>query len=191
MAIGREPNTAELNLPVTGVEVNKAGYIPTDDFQNTNIDGVYAVGDVTGRAALTPVAIGAARRLADRLFDNQPDRKLDYENIATVVFSHPPIGTVGLSEDEARTQHGDAVKVYTSRFTPMYHALTEHKTQTAMKLVCVGAQEKVVGIHMIGLGADEMMQGFAVALRMGATKKDLDDTVAIHPSSAEEFVTMR
>ena len=190
-AIGREPNTADLNLPVTGVNIDKAGYIPTDDFQNTNVAGVYAVGDVTGRAALTPVAIGAARRLADRLFDNQPDRKLDYENIATVVFSHPPIGTVGLSEDEACAQHGDGVKVYTSRFTPMYHALTEHKTQTAMKLVCVGAQEKVVGIHMIGLGADEMMQGFAVALRMGATKKDLDDTVAIHPSSAEEFVTMR
>jgi len=190
-AIGREPNTADLNLPVTGVNIDKAGYIPTDDFQHTNVAGVYAVGDVTGRAALTPVAIGAARRLADRLFDNQPDRKLDYENIATVVFSHPPIGTVGLSEDEACAQHGDGVKVYTSRFTPMYHALTEHKTQTAMKLVCVGAQEKVVGIHMIGLGADEMMQGFAVALRMGATKKDLDDTVAIHPSSAEEFVTMR
>jgi glutathione reductase (NADPH) len=190
-AIGREPNTAELNLPVTGVEVDKAGYIPTDEYQNTNVAGVYAVGDVTGRAALTPVAIAAARRLADRLFNNQAERKLDYENIATVVFSHPPIGTVGLSEDEARVQHGDAVKVYTSRFTPMYHALTEHKTQTAMKLVCVGAQEKVVGIHIIGLGADEMLQGFAVALRMGATKKDLDDTVAIHPSSAEEFVTMR
>lgn len=190
-AIGREPNTAELNLPVTGVDVDKAGYIPTDEFQNTNIAGVYAVGDITGRAALTPVAIGAARRLADRLFNNQAERKLDYENIPTVVFSHPPIGTVGLSEDEARAQHGDAVKVYTSRFTPMYHALTEHKTQTAMKLVCVGAQEKVVGIHIIGLGADEMLQGFAVALRMGATKKDLDDTVAIHPSSAEELVTMR
>ena len=190
-AIGREPNTSELNLAVTGVEEDKRGYIPTDDFQNTNVEGVYAVGDVTGRAALTPVAIGAARRLADRIFDNQPDRKLDYENIATVVFSHPPIGTVGLTEDEARKQHGDAVKVYTSRFTPMYHALTKHKTQTAMKLICVGASEKVVGVHMIGLGADEMMQGFAVALRMGATKKDLDDTVAIHPSSAEEFVTMR
>lgn len=190
-AIGREPNTAALNLAVTGIEVDKAGYIPTDDFQNTNVAGVYAVGDVTGRAALTPVAIGAARRLADRLFDKQTERKLDYANIPTVVFSHPPIGTVGLSEDEAREQHGDAVKVYSTRFTPMYHALTEHKTQTAMKLVCVGAQEKVVGIHIIGLGADEMLQGFAVALRMGATKKDLDDTVAIHPSSAEELVTMR
>jgi len=190
-AIGREPLTAQLNLSAAGVEMDKRGYIPTDAFQNTNVEGVYAVGDVTGQAALTPVAIAAARRLSDRLFDNQSDRKLDYTDIPTVVFSHPPIGTVGISEEQARKEHGDAVKVYTSSFTPMYHALTEHKTQTAMKLVCVGAQEKVVGIHMIGLGADEMMQGFAVALKMGATKKELDDTVAIHPSSAEEFVTMR
>jgi len=190
-AIGREPLTADLNLAAAGVEMDGRGYIPADEFQNTNVDNIYAVGDVTGQAALTPVAIAAARRLADRLFDNQTDRKLDYTDIPTVVFSHPPIGTVGLSEEQAREQHGDAVKVYTSQFTPMYNALTEHKTQTAMKLVCVGAQEKVVGIHLIGLGADEMLQGFAVALKMGATKKDLDDTVAIHPSSAEEFVTMR
>jgi glutathione reductase (NADPH) len=119
------------------------------------------------------------------------DRKLDYSNIPTVVFSHPPIGTVGMSEDQARAEHGGAVKVYSSRFTPMYHAFTRHSSKTALKLVCVGAQEKVVGIHIIGIGADEMLQGFAVALRMGATKKDLDDTVAIHPSSAEELVTMR
>ena len=190
-AVGREPLTADLNLAAAGVYMDKRGYIPADAFQNTNVAGIYSVGDVTGQAALTPVAIAAARRLADRLFDNQPDRKLDYTDIPTVVFSHPPIGTVGISEEQARAEHGDAVKVYTSSFTPMYNALTEHKTQTAMKLVCVGAQEKVVGVHMIGLGADEMMQGFAVALKMGATKKDLDDTVAIHPSSAEEFVTMR
>ena len=190
-AIGREPLTADLNLSAAGVATDDRGYIPTDAFQNTNVENIYAVGDVTGQAALTPVAIAAARRLSDRLFDNQADRKLDYSDIPTVVFSHPPIGTVGLSEAQAREEHGDAVKVYTSQFTPMYHALTDHKTQTAMKLVCVGAQEKVVGIHIIGLGADEMLQGFAVALKMGATKKDLDDTVAIHPSSAEEFVTMR
>ena len=190
-AIGREPLTADLALSAAGVEVDSRGYIPTDEFQNTNVSNIYAVGDVTGRAALTPVAIAAGRRLADRIFDNQADRKLDYTDIPTVVFSHPPIGTVGLSEEQARKEHGEAVKVYTSQFTPMYNALTEHKTQTAMKLVCVGAQEKVVGIHIIGLGADEMLQGFAVALKMGATKKDLDDTVAIHPSSAEEFVTMR
>ncbi len=190
-AIGREPLTADLNLSAAGVEMDKRGYIPTDEYQNTNVSNIYAVGDVTGQAALTPVAIAAARRLSDRLFDNQPDRKLDYTDIPTVVFSHPPIGTVGLSEEQARKEHGEAVKVYTSQFTPMYNALTEHKTQTAMKLVCVGAQEKVVGIHIIGLGADEMLQGFAVALKMGATKRDLDETVAIHPSSAEEFVTMR
>jgi len=190
-AIGREPLTGDLNLDAAGVEMDERGYVPADAFQNTNVEGIYSVGDVTGQAALTPVAIAAARRLSDRLYDNQPDRKLDYTDIPTVVFSHPPIGTVGVSEEQARKEHGDAVKVYTSSFTPMYNALTDHKTQTAMKLVCVGAQEKVVGVHMIGLGADEMMQGFAVALKMGATKKDLDDTVAIHPSSAEEFVTMR
>ncbi len=190
-AIGREPNTADLNLDSAGVEMNEHGYIPTDEFQNTNVEGVYALGDATGRAQLTPVAIAAARRLGDRLFNNQPERRLDYENIATVVFSHPPIGTVGLSEEQAREIHGEAVKVYTSRFTPMYYAPSKHKVQTAMKLVCVGAREKVVGIHIIGDGADEMLQGFAVALKMGATKADLDNTVAIHPTSSEELVTMR
>ena len=191
MAIGREPLTADLNLEAAGVKTDERGYIPTDEFQETGVEGVYALGDVTGRAQLTPVAIAAARRLGDRLFNNQPERRLAYENIPTVMFSHPPIGTVGLTEEEARQEHGDAVKVYQTRFTPMYNALTPHKTNTAMKLVCVGAQEKVVGIHMIGHGVDEMLQGFAVALRMGATKKDLDDTVAIHPTSAEELVTMR
>jgi glutathione reductase (NADPH) len=190
-AIGREPLTADLNLDAAGVEINEAGYIPTDEFQNTNVPGVYAVGDATGRAQLTPVAIAAARRLGDRLFNNQPERRLEYENIPTVMFSHPPIGTVGLTEGEARDLHGEAVKVYQTRFTPMYNAITAHKTKTAMKLVCIGAQEKVVGIHMIGHGVDEMLQGFAVALKMGATKKQFDDTVAIHPTSSEELVTMR
>ncbi len=190
-AIGRSPNTAELNLEAAGVNCDENGFIPCDEFQNTNVEGVYSVGDVTGRAQLTPVAIAAARRLGDRLFNNQPERRLEYENIPTVMFSHPPIGTVGLTEDEAREIHGDAVKVYQTRFTPMYHALTAHKTKTAMKLVCVGAQEKVVGIHMIGHGVDEMLQGFAVALKMGATKKELDNTVAIHPTSSEELVTLR
>jgi glutathione reductase (NADPH) len=190
-AIGRAPNTAELNLEAAGVAMDEHGFIPTDAFQNTNVPGLYAVGDATGRAQLTPVAIAAARRLGDRLFNNQPERHLDYENIPTVMFSHPPIGTVGLTEDEARERHGDAVKVYQTRFTPMYHALTDHKSKTAMKLVCVGAQERIVGIHMIGHGVDEMLQGFAVALKMGATKKQFDDTVAIHPTSSEELVTMR
>ncbi len=191
-AIGRTPNTAELNLEAAGVAVDEGGYICTDLFQNTRVPGVYAVGDATGRAQLTPVAIAAARRLCDRLFNNQPERRLDYDNIPTVIFSHPPIGSVGLSEEEAQEIHGvESVKVYTTRFTPMYHALTEHKSRTAMKLVCVGAQEKVVGCHVIGRGADEMLQGFAVAIKLGATKQDFDNTVAIHPTSSEELVTMR
>ena len=190
-AIGRRPRTAGLGLEQAGVALDDDGFIPTDTYQNTNVEGVYALGDVTGRAALTPVAIAAGRRLADRLFDDQPERHLDYGLIPTVIFSHPPIGTVGLSEDQARAQHGDAVKVFQTRFTAMYHALSPHPLPTAMKLVCVGAEQKIVGCHVIGPGADEMLQGFAVAIRMGATKRDFDDTVAIHPTSAEELVTMR
>ena len=191
-AVGRLPNTEGLNLAAAGVELDPRGYIGVDDFQNTSAPGVYAVGDVIGRVALTPVAIAAARRLADRLFGHQPDRRLSYENVPTVVFSHPPIATVGLSEEAARASHGDAaVKVYQTRFTPMYHAFTGRKPKTAMKLVTVGAQERIVGVHIVGHGADEMLQGFAVAMRMGATKRDFDDTVAIHPSSAEELVTLR
>lgn len=190
-AIGRKPNTENLNLAAAGVEMDERGYIPTDEYQNTNVQGIYAVGDVTGRAQLTPVAIAAARRLGDRLFNHQVNRKLEYENIPTVMFSHPPIGTVGLTEEEARKQHGEAVKVYQTRFTAMAHAFTKHQPSTAMKLVTVGAQEKVVGVHVIGQGADEMMQGFAVAVKMGATKADFDNTVAIHPTSAEELVTLR
>ena len=190
-AIGRYPLTQDLNLQAAGVVVDDKGYIPTDKFQQTNLEAVYAIGDVTGQAQLTPVAIAAGRRLSDRLFGGMTDRHLVYENIPTVVFSHPPIGTVGLTESVARDRHGDSVKVYQTRFTAMYNALTERKQKTAMKLVTVGAQEKVVGCHVIGPGADEMLQGFAVAIRMGASKQDLDDTVAIHPTSAEELVTMR
>lgn len=190
-AVGRAPKTQDLNLAAAGIEVTEGGYILTDEYQNTNVPGVYAVGDVTGRAQLTPVAIAAARRLSDRLFNNMPERKLDYGNIPTVMFSHPPLGTVGLTEEEARAQHGDAVKIYQTSFTAMYHALSPHKQRTAMKLVCVGAEEKIVGCHIIGSGADEMLQGFAVAIKMGARKRDFDNTVAIHPTSAEELVTMR
>ncbi len=190
-AIGRAPNTAQLDLNAAGVDHDDQGYIPTDEFQNTNVDGIYAVGDVTGRAQLTPVAIAAARRLSDRLFNNMPERRLEYENVPTVMFSHPPIGTVGLTEEEARKIHGDAVKVYQTRFTAMYHSVAAEEQCTAMKLVCIGADEKVVGVHIIGMGADEMLQGFAVAVKMGATKKQFDDTVAIHPTSSEELVTMR
>ena len=190
-AVGRGANSQGLDLAVAGVESLANGLIPVDEFQNTNIPGVYAIGDVTGKAALTPVAISAGRRLAERLFNGQATAKADYANVPSVVFSHPPIATIGMSETQARDQFGDGVTVYQTEFTPMRHALTEHAASTAMKLVCAGAEERLVGIHIIGSGADEMLQGFAVALKMGARKQDLDKTMAIHPTSAEELVTMK
>ncbi|WP_421081294.1 glutathione-disulfide reductase [Serratia fonticola] len=191
-AIGREPATDNLNLAVTGVKTNAKGYIEVDKFQNTNVKGIYAVGDNTGAVELTPVAVAAGRRLSERLFNNKPDEHLDYSNIATVVFSHPPIGTIGLTEPQAKEQFGeDKVKVYKSSFTAMYSAVTQHRQPCRMKLVCVGEEEKIVGLHGIGFGMDEILQGFAVAIKMGAAKKDFDNTVAIHPTAAEEFVTMR
>lgn len=190
-AIGRTPSTGGLGLQLLGIELSETGHIPVDAFQNSAVAGVYAVGDVTGRFELTPVAIAAGRRLAERLFGGQPEAKVDYFDIPSVVFSHPPIGTVGLSEAEARLQYGDAVKTYQARFTNMYYALTEHKPKTSIKLVTVGAEERVVGLHVLGLGADELLQGFAVALRMGATKRDFDRTMAIHPTAAEEIVTLK
>ena len=190
-AVGRRPRTAGLNLAAAGLEPTAEGYILTDNLQQTSVPHIYAVGDVTGRAALTPVAIAAGRRLADRLYGGMPDRHLDYNLIPTVVFAHPPVATVGLTEVQARAHFGDAVKVYSSKFTPMYHAPTLAKRPVAIKLVVTGADEKVVGCHIVGMGADELLQGFAVAMRMGATKRDFDDTVAIHPSIAEELVTLR
>ncbi len=190
-AIGRAPNTAGIGLELAGVSVDDEANIIVDPYQSTRVEGIHAIGDVTGRAQLTPVAIAAGRRLADRLFGGMPDRHLDYRDIPTVVFSHPPLGTVGMSEHEARAEYGEQVRIYQSGFTPMYHALTERKPHAAMKLVTVGEDERVVGCHMIGPGSDEMLQGFAVAVRMGARKRDLDDTVAIHPTSAEELVTLR
>lgn len=191
-AIGREPANDNINLQAAGVALNEKGYIKVDKFQNTNVPGIYAVGDNTGAVELTPVAVAAGRRLSERLFNNKPDEHLDFSNVPTVVFSHPPIGTVGLTEPQAREQYGDdQVKVYTSSFTAMYTAVTSHRQPCRMKLVCAGADEKIVGIHGIGFGMDEMLQGFAVALKMGATKKDFDNTVAIHPTASEEFVTMR
>ena len=191
-ATGREPNTSLLQLDNANIQLDKRGYIQVDKFQNTSQVGIYAVGDITGKVELTPVAVAAGRRLAERLFNNKPDEYLDYDNIPTVVFSHPPIGTVGLTEQEAIEKYGkDAVKTYSSSFTSMFSAVTQHRQPTKMKLVCIGEEEKIVGIHGIGFGMDEILQGFAVALKMGATKKDFDDTVAIHPTSAEEFVTMR
>jgi len=189
-AVGRAANTRDLNLDAAGVEVLPNGIVPTDAFQNTTAAGIYALGDITGRAPLTPVAIAAGRRLADRLFNHQSERRLDYENIPTVVFAHPPAGSVGLTEAQARAS-GQSVTVYQTQFQPMRYALNQHGPRTAMKLVCVGDNERVVGIHMVGDGVDEMLQGFAVAVKLGATKADFDNTVAIHPVSAEELVTLK
>lgn len=191
-AIGRKPATANLDLGRAGLKTDERGYIIVDKFQNTGVAGIYAVGDNTGRVELTPVAVAAGRRLSERLFNNKADEHLDYDNVPTVIFSHPPIGTVGLTEPQAREHYGNsAVKIYQSGFTSMYTAPTHHAQPSRMKLVCVGPEEKIVGIHGIGIGMDEILQGFAVALKMGATKRDFDNTVAIHPTTAEEFVTMK
>jgi len=189
-AIGRDPVTGFLDAQ-SGIAIDAGGYVRVDEYQQTNVPEVFAIGDVTGRAMLTPVAIAAGRRLADRLWGGQADRKLSYENIPTVVFGHPPLGTVGLSEPAARACFGAAVKCYNAAFVPMYHALTDSKPKTYMKLVTTGPEERIVGVHLAGRDVAEMLQGFAVAVRMGASKRDFDDTVAIHPTAAEELVTMR
>jgi len=190
-AVGRRPNTRALNLQSAGVNILTNGIIPVDEYENTNVPGIYAIGDITGKIPLTPVAIAAGRKLAERLFNGKTESKVDYENVPSVVFSHPPIGSVGLTETQARERYGNDITVYKSEFTPMRYALSTHSSTTAMKLLCAGASEKVVGIHIIGDNADEMLQGFAVAVKMGATKADFDNTIAIHPSSAEELVTMK
>ena len=192
-AIGREPATDKINVQAVGVETNERGFIKVDKYQNTNVPGIYAVGDIIeGGIELTPVAVAAGRRLSERLFNNKPNEHLDYRLVPSVVFSHPPIGTVGLTEPQAIAQYGaENVKVYKSSFTSMYTAVTQHRQACRMKLVCVGQDEKIVGLHGIGFGVDEMIQGFAVAIKMGATKADFDNTVAIHPTGSEEFVTMR
>ena len=191
--IGRDPATDKIGLENIGVETNDRGFIKVDKYQNTNVPGIYAVGDIIdGGIELTPVAVAAGRRLSERLFNNKPNEYLDYNLVPTVVFSHPPIGTVGLTEPQAIEQYGaENVKVYKSSFTPMYSAVTQRRQPCRMKLVCAGKEEKIVGLHGIGFGVDEMIQGFAVAIKMGATKADFDNTVAIHPTGSEEFVTMR
>lgn len=191
-AIGRRPNVTGFGLETTGITLDERGYIATNDREETNVSGIYALGDVNGKIELTPVAVAAGRRLSERLFNGKTDFLMDYENVPTVVFSHPAIGTVGLTEDKAKTIYGEEqVKTYTSTFTAMYTALADHRQLSKMKLVVVGDDEKIVGLHGIGYGVDEMIQGFAVAVKMGATKADFDTTIAIHPTGAEEFVTMR
>lgn len=189
-AVGRVPNSDRLDLDAAGVHVDEDGHVVTDAWQTTNVPGISAVGDVTDRPQLTPVAVAAGRRLADRLFGREPDSRLDYENIPTVVFAEPPLAMVGMTEAQAREFHGDQVRVYRSRFTPLQLAVAGRVFPSLMKILCVGEDERVVGIHVLGPGADEMLQGFAVAMKLGLRKRDLDATVAIHPSSAEELVLM-
>lgn len=189
---GRVPNTDKLGLENTDVQLDEKGFIIVDKYQNTTADSIFAVGDVIGKLDLTPVAIAAGRRLSERLFNGQSDAYLDYHLVPTVIFTHPPIATIGLSEEAALAKYGqEQITVYRSRFTPMYFALNGYRQKCEMKLVCLGKEEKIIGLHGIGIGIDEMLQGFAVAIKMGATKADFDQTVAIHPTGSEEFVTMR
>lgn len=191
-ATGRRPNVDGLDLEKAGVTLNQRGFIQVDEYQNTVVDGIYSLGDVTGEKELTPVAIKAGRTLSERLFNGKTNAKMDYTTIPTVVFSHPAIGTVGLTENQAIKEYGqDNIKVYKSSFASMYSAVTNHRQESRFKLITAGADEKVVGLHGLGYGVDEMVQGFAVAIKMGATKADFDATVAIHPTASEEFVTMR
>ncbi|KAF2256621.1 glutathione reductase-like protein [Trematosphaeria pertusa] len=192
-ATGREPEIEDLHVKDLGMKLDEKNHIITDDYQNTNIPNIYAVGDVSDRGfELTPVAIAAGRRLSDRLFGGKPDSHLEYQNIPSVVFAHPEIGSIGLTEPEAREKYGDMVKIYKTKFTGMYFAMMEpeDKQPTAYKIICVGEEEKVVGLHILGQSSAEILQGFGVAIKMGATKKDFDNCVAIHPVSAEELVTM-
>ena len=163
-----------------------------DDYHNTNVEGLYAFGDVIGKVELTPVAIMAGRTLSDTIFNGADPYLLDYDTVPTVIFTHPAIGAIGYSEEAAKEKFGaDKVKVYTSNFTPMYSAVSENRQPARFKLITQGDDEVVVGVHGIGYAVEEMMQGFAVGVRLGLTKKQFNQTIAIHPTGAEEFVTMR
>jgi glutathione reductase (NADPH) len=195
-AIGRTPQTDNAGLENAPVKLTEKGYVAVDKFQNTSVENIYALGDVSGHVELTPVAIAAGRRLANRLF-GPPEFNtlhLDYTNIPSVVFAHPEVGSIGLTEPQAVEKYGrENLKIYNTSFTAMYYAMMEpeEKGPTSYKLICAGPEEKVVGLHIMGLGSGEMLQGFGVAVKMGATKRDFDNCVAIHPTSAEELVTLR
>lgn len=190
-AIGRRPNTGDLGLDAAGVRCGERGEVEVDDCQRTSRKDVFAVGDVTGQPALTPFAIAAARRLMDRLFDGQDDAKADFALVPSVVFAHPPLAAVGLTEAQAREQHGDEVAVYRADFRPMRSALADCGPRSLFKVICAGPQQTVVGLHLLGESVDEMLQGFAVAMQAGMRLRDLQDTLAIHPTSAEEVVLIR
>jgi glutathione reductase (NADPH) len=187
-AIGRHPNTAALGLDRAGIALGPGGAIPVDAWSRTSVPHIYAVGDVTDRVALTPVAIREAHAFADTVFGRKP-WSVDYEIIPTAVFSNPPVGTVGLTEEEARAR--GSVEIYRARFRPLRHTLSGRNERTMMKLVVDAATQRVLGVHMVGEDAPEIIQALAVAVRMGATKADFDATMALHPTSGEEFLTLR
>jgi glutathione reductase (NADPH) len=188
-ATGRAPNTKGLGLAELGVKMKENGAICVDEWQRTSVPSIYAVGDVTDRINLTPVAIAEGRAIAETLYNNNPIR-MDHHDVPSAVFSQPPIGSVGLTEEEARKQFGD-IDIYQARFKPMKNTLSGRDERTFMKLVVDAKSDRVVGCHMLGPDAPEIIQGVAIAVKCGATKKQFDATVGIHPSAAEEFVTMR
>lgn len=196
-AIGRSAEVEDLGLDQAGVaQKPEKGLIQANEYQETNVPNIYALGDVCGLIELTPVAIAAGRKLSDRLFGPpvHAQAKLDYTNIPSVVFAHPEVGSIGLTEPQAREKFGDEnVKIYKTAFVGMYYALMppEEKKPSAYKLIVAGKDETVVGLHIVGQGCSEILQGFGVAVKMGAKKKDFDSCVAIHPTSAEELVTLK
>ncbi|MBI2802120.1 MAG: glutathione-disulfide reductase [Gammaproteobacteria bacterium] len=188
-ATGRRPHSDKLGLAECGVALGPDGAIKVDDLYRTNVPSIYAIGDVTNRVNLTPVALAEGMAVARRLFGSR-DTVVDYDYIPTAIFSQPPIGTVGFNEEDARAKFGD-IGVYVSSFTPLRYTVSREKERALMKLVVVRATDKVVGLHVCGEDAGEIIQGFAVALRAGATKQIFDSTIGIHPTTAEEFVTLR
>ena len=188
-ATGRHPNTDDLGLDKAGVELNGAGAVAVDAYSRTNVENIYAVGDVTDRLALTPIAIREGAAFAETVFNDNPT-EVDHATVATAVFSQPELGTVGLTEAEARERHGE-IDIYKSSFRPMKHTLSGRDEKMMMKVIVDAATDKVVGCHIMGPDAGEMAQVLGIAVKMGATKKDFDDTVAVHPTAAEELVTMR
>jgi glutathione reductase (NADPH) len=188
-ATGRAPNTKGLGLAEVGVQTNEDGAVVVDEWQRSSVPNIYAIGDVTDRINLTPVAIAEGRGLAETLFNNKPTM-MDHENVASAVFSQPPIGAVGLTEERARREYGE-VDIYMARFKPMKNTLSGREERTVMKLIVDPGSDRVLGCHMLGPDSPEIIQGLAIAVKCGATKNQFDQTVGIHPSAAEEFVTMR
>lgn len=189
-AVGRAPNSGGFGLENVGVACDEHGHVLVDAYQNTSMPGIYAVGDVTDRKALTPVAVAAGRALADRLVGGRADAKFDDSVIPSVVFSEPPMGMAGLTEQQARARYGDEVNVHSGRYTPLQWMVAGRSEQSVVKLVCVGAERRVVGIHVLGPGSDELLQGFAVAMQKGLYWRDLKAAIAIHPTAAEELLLL-